>query len=527
MRIMSLMLCLVLSGAVSFAAEDKKDAKKADKPVAAEAKKVDAKPATPAPKIEEKKPEPKPATAPAPKAEAKKPDAKPAEKKPEPAKPVETKVAAGQVSFAKDVAPILLKQCMACHGQKDPKGQYQLHTFEMLLKPGESGEAVVTAGNPDKSYLFELINSKSKSDRMPKDGDPLAADQVATIKKWIEQGAKYDSADAKALLVSIVPKLPHPAAPEKYRVPIAVTAVALRPDGKELAVSGYHEIQIWDPAEGKLLRRIGNVEERVYSLAYKADGSVLASAGGTPGQSGEVALYDTAKGTLARSLGAMSDVAFGVAFSPKGDKLAACAADRSIRIYDVASGKEERLIEDHADWVMGIAWDAAGERLASASRDKTAKVFNLKTGEAIATYPTHGDSVYTVAFSADGKQVFSGGADKRLHAWNPADGKQIGVAATAGEAYRIALFKDQLAVSCSDKTVKLFAQADRKAIKTLAGQADYVFSVDWNGDGKRIASGGFDGQVIVFDVDKGDAVSKFFAAPGYTPPAPAQAAAKK
>ena len=56
---------------------------------------------------------------------------------------------------------------------------------------------------------------------------------------------------------------------------MAVTAVALRPDGKELAVSGYHEIQIWDPAEGKLLRRIGNVEERVYSLAYKADGSVL------------------------------------------------------------------------------------------------------------------------------------------------------------------------------------------------------------------------------------------------------------
>lgn len=522
--IAALSVTFALSG-LAFAADDKKSTeKKADAPKAAEKK------AEPAKKEEPKKAEPakKPE---APKAEPKKEEPKKAEPKKDDKKPADQPAAAapGQVSFVKDVAPILIKNCMACHGPRDPKGQYQLHTYEAFAKSGESGEASVKPGKPAESYLYTLVASNDASDRMPKDADPLKKEQIELIKKWIEQGAKFDGPSAKAELVQIVPKQPHQSAPEKYRVPVAVTAVAFNPAGTELAVAGYHEVTIWDAAKGTLSRRIGNVDERVYGLAYSPDGKTLAVASGTPGQTGEIALYDPASGKLTKSLATLGDVVFCVAYNTAGTKLAACAADRSIRVFDVAKGAQERLIEDHADWVMTVAFDPEGNRLVSGSRDKTSKVFDLKTGEAVATFPGHSETVYCAAFTADGKNVVSGGADKKVHTWNPADGKAVGnVAGFGGDVYKLVMRKDKFYTSSGDKNGRQHELADRKILKTYAGVGDYAFALDQHEATKRVAVGGFDGQVVVFDLDKDkdNVVAKFIAAPGYTPPA-ASAQAKK
>src|SRR5262245_53357062 len=81
---------------------------------------------------------------------------------------------AGEVSFVRDVAPILVKNCLACHGAQEPKGDYQLHTFEPL-------SAAVTAGEPDDSELLRLMESTEADERMPKDADPLPAEQIAVV----------------------------------------------------------------------------------------------------------------------------------------------------------------------------------------------------------------------------------------------------------------------------------------------------------------------------------------------------------
>lgn len=424
-----------------------------------------------------------------------------------------------EVSFKNDIAPILVKNCQACHGPTDPKGNYQLHTFAALMKAGSSGDDSIAPGKPDNSELFRLVTSDEKEERMPKDGDPLSAEQIALVKRWIAEGAKFDGADKAATLASLVPKTAQPDPPEAYRVPMAVTAVAFRPDGKELAVGGYHEITIWDPEKGTLLRRIKNVAERTYALAYNQDGKQLAAASGNPGQLGEVKLFDPEKGAVLKELGTMSDSAYGVAFNPAGTKVAACGADRSIRIYDVASGKEERLIEDHADWVMAIAWNNDGTRLVSGSRDKTSKVFDVTNGESLTTFPGHGETVYGVAFSADGKQVFSSGGDKKIQVWNPADGKKIAdMPGYGGDVYRVILAGDQI-ISCSaDKTARQHKAADRTAIRSLTGNADYVYAVDVNVPTKRIASGSYDGDVRIWNMDDGKEVIAFKAAPGYVAP---------
>ena len=102
---------------------------------------------------------------------------------------------------------------------------------------------------------------------MPKDGDPLPPEQVALIKQWIEEGANYDGGDPKAALTAIMPPPTHRAAPQEYRSAIPITAIAFSTDGKELFAGGYHELTVWNPENGQLVRRIGNVGERTYQIA--------------------------------------------------------------------------------------------------------------------------------------------------------------------------------------------------------------------------------------------------------------------
>src|SRR6476646_3132350 len=95
------------------------------------------------------------------------------------------------ISFFRQVLPILRqKNCTGCHQPAKQGGEYVMTEFASLLKGGESGEASVVPGQPDKSYLLEQITPADGKAAMPKDAAPLSETQLATIRRWIEQGAK-------------------------------------------------------------------------------------------------------------------------------------------------------------------------------------------------------------------------------------------------------------------------------------------------------------------------------------------------
>ena len=429
------------------------------------------------------------------------------------------------VSFSQSVAPILSKRCLACHNAKTAKGRYNMETYAGIVKGGESGAAAVP-GKPADSTLFEMIADGS----MPKDADPLTKEQLATIKKWIETGAVLDAGFSPGQpLIQITPKETQPPAPDKYPVPVPVTAVSFNHDGTLLATSGYHEVVLWNVADGALVRRIANVAERVYDIDFTKDGATIVVAAGTPAQIGEVKLFNVADGKLLGDLVRTDDAVFGVAISPDGKRLATAGADRSIRVFDIATQKQELLIEDHADWVMDVAWSADGNKLASASRDKTSKVFDAKTGDSLVTFNGHGDSVYSVGFSTDGAQVVTSGNDKQIRVWQTSDAKQLrNMGGFGGEVFRLAFTPDNLVFSCSaDKTARQHKIADGAAVRTFAGHTDWVYSVAVHPGTKQVVAGCYNGEVRLWNLDDGKEIRKLLAAPGYeVPAAPAVPAAK-
>ncbi|MHC4876068.1 MAG: c-type cytochrome domain-containing protein [Planctomycetota bacterium] len=126
--------------------------------------------------------------------------------KPMPLEPVEIAKATGNetVSFVRDVAPTFVNLCTGCHGANNPRSGFSLLTFEALMRGGDSGRVIVP-GNLDGSRLWQLVGVDGVTPRMPQGQGRITRKFHADLRKWIEEGAKFDGDDAKATLRSLVP----------------------------------------------------------------------------------------------------------------------------------------------------------------------------------------------------------------------------------------------------------------------------------------------------------------------------------
>jgi mono/diheme cytochrome c family protein len=81
--------------------------------------------------------------------------------------------------------PILAERCVQCHGPGNTLSEFDLTTRTSLLKGGKQGVDVVP-GRPDESRLFQWVSAG----KMPP-GRKLEESEIASIREWIEQGARW------------------------------------------------------------------------------------------------------------------------------------------------------------------------------------------------------------------------------------------------------------------------------------------------------------------------------------------------
>jgi hypothetical protein len=93
------------------------------------------------------------------------------------------------VDFNRQVAPILIRHCSACHNPGDHAGSLSLLDAAGVATGGESAEPAVVAGNSAESPLYYRIEAGD----MPPEGKgkPVSAEDLAILKQWIDGGAKW------------------------------------------------------------------------------------------------------------------------------------------------------------------------------------------------------------------------------------------------------------------------------------------------------------------------------------------------
>ena len=159
-----------------------------------------------------------------------------------PTKPiVAVKLKPGEVSFAADVAPVLVAQCVGCHDAMQPEANLSMVTLERLLRGGRGGSAVVSGKGTESLLIKKIKGAGIEGQRMPLGKPPLADEVIATIQKWIDQGAKLDLLTPQAEMETLAAagrsqKLSHDDLKEvRFRAGGSLWARAI-PDDKAVAI---------------------------------------------------------------------------------------------------------------------------------------------------------------------------------------------------------------------------------------------------------------------------------------------------
>lgn len=452
-----------------------------------------------------------------------------------------TPPARADVSFTRDIAPILLKRCTGCHGEKTNLGGYRAHTFQYLMKPAASGAQPIVPGKPEQSSLYRLVSTQVASIRMPKSDDPLTPLEIGNIRAWIVSGAKFDGTDPAASIRNSLGPRVHPAAPSVYKIAMPVMALAVAPGGSQIAVGGYNEVTVWNSATGALVRRIGHLPQRIQSLAFNSAGTLLLVAGGTPGEYGEASLLDLRYTSKPYVLGTFADIALCAVFNSDGTEVAVGGADGNVSTYDVSTRSRKWVSSLHSDWVTSVSFSTSGKYVASASKDMTVKLHNVSDGTLYTTYAGHNrqigtykgqDPVYSVQFENDSDTAVSAGGGKWVQLWNPEKTKEeAGSAADMEERFAkqghtryiphgfegtvlaTTISANHLFAASADGLVKEFDLVGLREVQHFAGHKEWVYTIAYDAATHRLFTGAYNGEIRVWNADTGKCLLSFIAKP--------------
>jgi hypothetical protein len=101
------------------------------------------------------------------------------------------------VDFERSIRPILVRRCLRCHGPDRQKGGLRLDSNDALLRGGDSGASLVP-GKSNASLLIERLTASDAKRRMPAQAEALPSNEIDLIRRWIDQGARWETSAGPA-----------------------------------------------------------------------------------------------------------------------------------------------------------------------------------------------------------------------------------------------------------------------------------------------------------------------------------------
>lgn len=415
------------------------------------------------------------------------------------------------VSYHRDLVPLLKRSCTGCHHPGKLKGELDLTTYAAFQKGGKHG-AAFAAGKPDESRVLEEISGEEPN--MPKEGDPLSAEEVALFRRWIQEGARDDTpAGSDSFKLS---------APPVYTALPVISAAAFPPDGSILAVSGYHEVVFHKDDGSAILARLVGESPRIESLAFSPNGKLLAVSGGAEARFGEIQVWDVESRRELHAYKVGDDSVFGVSFSADGERVAFGGADKTVRLINVADGRELMRFDNHSDWVLATTFTADGKRLLSGSRDKAMKLIDVANGQFIDDINKLLENVLCMARHPKEDLVAYGGDLGVPRIYRIAENQ--GRTAANNDVNLVRAFERQpgpvasiayspdgamIAVGNMNGEVRVYRTADGSRAATLKENQGAVFALRFHPVKNQLVTGGYDGKVRIFELPEGKLVRAF------------------
>lgn len=99
----------------------------------------------------------------------------------------------GKLRYNRDVRPILADNCFSCHGPDSAARKAGLRLDKFAEATAAQGSLVaIVPGKPDKSEIIRRVTGQGPLMPPPEGHKKLTATQVATLKRWVSEGAQYE-----------------------------------------------------------------------------------------------------------------------------------------------------------------------------------------------------------------------------------------------------------------------------------------------------------------------------------------------
>ena len=265
--------------------------------------------------------------------------------------PFAKSASAEPVSYWREIAPMLKRNCVACHREGQAEGGLSLETPDALKQGGDSGE-LFDLKQSVESLIYVRVTDED--DIMPPDdnsvgAERLKADELARLKLWIEQGAVIDQREQE--------KFGWQPIPETIR---SSYTLAISPDDATVAIGHANRVHVSDAASGKVLQELADPDlpytgvadyDFVQAIAFSPNGDRIATGGFRT-----VRIWKknhSAKEVARRWLSTASGP---LAISPDGAEAALVNAIGDIEVWSVAEDAKRRVLLPANGRVTAINW---------------------------------------------------------------------------------------------------------------------------------------------------------------------------
>jgi WD40 repeat protein len=258
---------------------------------------------------------------------------------------------AADLDYYRDVYPFLKTNCISCHNKTTTKADLNMETPELMIKGGESGPSIILGKGAESLVVMASLHTKDMEMPPPNNKSGavnLTPEQIATLKAWIDQGAKGSAMAERAVVMQAFSASIDP-----------IYSVAMTKDGRYVACGRSNHIDLYDMATRQFVAQISDPAEKtgaahralIQSLAFSPDGTRLAS-----GSFREVKIWKLAQSKPVTGNAKTSSAPAGAdlimkiasagkvtvlssALSADGKQVVTGCADGSVRVWDAATAK--------------------------------------------------------------------------------------------------------------------------------------------------------------------------------------------